>query len=442
MRLGTCVALELALGTALIASVGVSAGYGVRAFQAQWAREARAAEIGPRDPSIQAAMTADRSAAGTAYAAGEPPGRSAHAVRDDVGSQAPLGSLEPTAQGGADLGETNPQATAITAAATGQAPPSAGNADGARIAPIPAADTVETVEGHRHPDLFHGVRDDLLLEPLRNASIKRVRYNRGGSSISLRIDFDNGARAAFKPDQAARQTIPRKEIAAFRIDRLLGLRAVPPAIGRALPMRDILAAVDTNSQAFLPRLEGEMFTDENGAVTGELSWWIPVIRHAQIAGYDVDSTNGIVTWKRYLMASNSIPEKERHMAAQISSMVLFDFLINNPDRWSGANVRMSQDGRVLYFMDNTMSFGLDPEGHRKSRTYFTRSQKFSRSLVVALRNLSAESLDDVLDHDTGPFEHLLSQEECAAVLARRDWALTYIDDLIAQHGESVILAFP
>jgi hypothetical protein len=137
-----------------------------------------------------------------------------------------------------------------------------------------------------------------------------------------------------------------------------------------------------------------------------------------------------------------MPESDEYMLAQISSMVLFDFLINNPDRWSGSNVRMSEDGRVLYYMDNTLAFGREPDGHRKSRTYFTRAQRFSRSLVAKLRELTEDELRAVVEHDRGPFGYLLSDEEIAAVMLRRDWALTYIDGLIAEHGEGAILVFP
>jgi hypothetical protein len=313
---------------------------------------------------------------------------------------------------------------------------------GTELGRISAVETLAEVEDTvRYAHMFHGVRDDLLLAPLRTGAIRRVRYNRGGSSVSLRLELDNGARAAFKPNQTNLQTIPRKEVAAFRIDRLLGLQAVPPAIGRDFSAEEVLARLETGSEVFLTRLREEILL-KDGQMVGEMSWWIPVIEHAKVNGFEIDSTDGVVTWKRYLTAGAAIPESEWHMLAQISSMVLFDFIINNSDRWSGSNVRMSEDGRVLYYMDNTLAFGREPDGHRKSRTYFTRAQKFSRSLVARLRTLTEEELRAAVDHDRGPFAYLLSDEEIAAVMLRRDWAITYIDGLIAEHGETAILVFP
>jgi hypothetical protein len=318
----------------------------------------------------------------------------------------------------------------------------------AHAAAGPRASAVEPLvtEGRLDPvgerlGLFQGVSDEVLLAPLRDAKVARVRVNRGGSSISLRIDFDNGARAAFKPRQTNWQSMPHKEIAAFRIDRLLGLSAVPPAIGRSLPLGDIYANLLPDSVFARPRMEAEMIPDGD-QIPGELSWWIPVIDWATIDRHRVDQLDGVVTWTRYLTVGVDMPERNRSLLSQISSMLVFDLLINNSDRFSGGNTRVSEDGEVLYFMDNTLSFGSSRVGHSKVRAYLERCQKFSRSLVAKLRRLETADLRTVLEHDRGPFAELLTDEEIEAVMARRDVALEYIDRLIEAHGEDAVLVFP
>lgn len=310
------------------------------------------------------------------------------------------------------------------------------------IAPITSLDhDYELAPSDRALPLFAGVHDEVLLAPLRTAAVTRVKFNHGGTSISLRLDFENGARAAFKPQQTNWQTIPRREVAAYRINRLLGLGSVAPAFGRKFSRSDLLEHLDADQAWMAPRLLAETITDDTGDVVGELSWWIPVIDSATVDGFHIDSVDGIVTWKRYLTARYPIPDQELGMVTQISNMVLFDYLINNSDRWSGGNAKMSEDGRLLYYMDNTLSFGVSDDGQVRTRTYLRRVQKFSRYLVHRLRTLTVQQLRDALS-DSGPFESLLDEDEIESLMHRRDYALAYIDELIALHGEDEILVFP
>ncbi len=298
------------------------------------------------------------------------------------------------------------------------------------------------VELARNLPTFHGERDDVLLEPLRSGTPARVKFNTGGSSISLRVDFTNGARAAFKPLQTNLQSVPRKDVAAYRINLLLGLHAVQPAIGGRLAFEELFAVLDPDSAFAAPRMREEIVADEEGMVAGSLSWWIPVIRNAKVGGFDIDSTEGVVTWKRLLAVGSELPAADAALLAQISNMVVFDFLINNADRWTGGNARMSEDGKVLYFMDNSLSFGVQPDGHKKSRIYLDRVQTFSRRLVTRLRDLRPEMVHEVVSEDVEPFEVLLTDSEIAAIIARRDHLLRYVDLLIAEHGEAAVLVFP
>jgi hypothetical protein len=289
---------------------------------------------------------------------------------------------------------------------------------------------------------FLGVRDELLLDPLLTRPIARVKFNRGGSSISLRIDFEGGGRAAFKPDQTNLQTIPRKEVAAYRVSRLLGLSSVAPAAGRAFPLREILDHLDDGSRAVIPRLLAEMKPDGDGKIAGGLSWWIPEIRDATVRGYTIDSVDGMVTWKRYLQAGTDIPDEDRELVPQISTMVAFDYLISNSDRWSGSNAKSSPDGAMLYFMDNALSFGPNPSGHEKVLVYLQRVQKFSRSLYASVRQLDEKALREAVTGASGPYAQLLTEDEIAGVLYRREQLLGYIDELILEHGEAAVLVFP
>jgi hypothetical protein len=97
---------------------------------------------------------------------------------------------------------------------------------------------------------------------------------------------------------------------------------------------------------------------------------------------------------------------------------------------------------MLYYMDNTLSFGSSDQGHERVNIYLRRSQKFSRSMVERMRTLRFTELQNMMARDTGPYEALLTDGEIRAMLARRDVSLAYIDELIQQHGAEAVLAFP
>jgi hypothetical protein len=289
---------------------------------------------------------------------------------------------------------------------------------------------------------FLGIKDEILVAPLLRSDVTRVKYNRGGSSISLRLDFEGGWRAAFKPDQSNEQTVPRKEIAAYRISRLVGIEAVAPAVARRFPLADLLAKVDDGSRDMIPRMLEQITVDEDGTVAGELSWWIPVIVDAKLEGQPIDEPDGLNAWHRYLTVGEAEPYSGRTLLPQISNMVVFDYLINNSDRWSGSNAKASPDGKTLFFMDNTLSFGPVPEGSPKVRSALEHVQKFSRALVRRVRALDASGVHAAMTSDTGPYERLLSDAEIAAVLYRRDSLVEYIEGLIGQLGEAEVLCYP
>ena len=288
---------------------------------------------------------------------------------------------------------------------------------------------------------FEGVVDEALLAPLRTAKPVKVKLNRGGSSLSLRIDFADGSRAAFKPDQIHLQTIPRKEVAAYRLSRLLGLTAVPPAIARRFSQEELLGAVDPRMPEARARVLAEITWSADGTVAGELSSWIPKIEDATVDDVEIDTVDGMVRWKRYLAQGGEAPPEDAALLQQMSTMIAFDFLTNNVDRWSGNNAKTSPDGVILYFMDNTLAFGARG-GHRKTQNYLERVQKFSRSFRWALGRLDRAAVERAMTDDPGPYPALLTPEELDALFVRRQVLLDHIDGLVATHGDPAVLVYP
>ena len=289
---------------------------------------------------------------------------------------------------------------------------------------------------------FLGMSDELLLERVRTQPIVRFKLNHGGSSLSFRIDFADGSRAAWKPIQTNLQTMPRKEVAAYRLNRLLGLNAVPPAAPRAVTRDELLAHLHPDSEPSLPRIRAEAVFDDQGRTVGAASYWIPVIRDS---GFDV--APGRQDAQDWLTQGESIPMEQREMAAQLSDLTVFDFLTANPDRYSGGNMKMSPDGEQLFFMDNTMSFFIGVDGKERSRQELFKAQRFSRALYEALDRIDVPTLERLMGGNGGGAgrgygDEVLTAEEIRAVVSRRETVRHHIADLIAEYGEKNVLTFP
>jgi hypothetical protein len=284
---------------------------------------------------------------------------------------------------------------------------------------------------------FMGMEDDFLIARLRSQPIVRVKFNKGGSSLSFRVDFADGSRAAFKPAQTNLQTIPRKEVAAYRINRLLGLGAVPPATPRMVSRTDIFSHLHPETVPMLPRIRGETIFDPRGNTAGVMMYWVPIIKDSGL-----DTPEGLRESTRWLTQGQVIPDEKHALAAQVSDLLVFDFLTSNPDRTSGGNLLTNEDGSRLLFMDNTLSFFIEPQGNEKTRSVLARSQRFSRRLVQALDRISEETLTAILAQASEGDYEILTKPEIRAVVSRRDYIQKYVDGLVATYGASEVLYFP
>jgi hypothetical protein len=322
-----------------------------------------------------------------------------------------------------------------TFAARARAPAQPGNA------PLAAREDLSSLPDPRvaleSSGTFLGMSDELLLERVRTQPIVRFKLNHGGSSISFRVDFADGSRASWKPTQTNTQTVPRKEIAAYRLNRLLGLNAVPPAAPRAVSRDELYGHLHPESLDALPRIQAETIFDATGKTFGTASYWIPVIRDS---GFD--SPDGRRLSEAWLSQGEAIPLDQVSMAQQISDLIVFDFLTANPDRYSGGNMKMSPDGGHLFYMDNTMSFFVDPQGTEKNREALYRTQRFSSALYQALDRVTIPTLERALSEERTVSYEILTPAEINGVVGRRQVVQQYIAALIKQFGAHDVLAFP
>ncbi len=291
--------------------------------------------------------------------------------------------------------------------------------------------------------------EDPLLFGLRSAVILAGGKSVGSTSIVLRLPLDGGQYAAFKPDTKKHHQRYRAEIAAFRLSRLLGLDNVPPSVPRAAKMPAILASMASPSAR--RKLLDQALVLPDGTLPGAMIAWLPGIKPLAIErgylwtawGEWLGQTPPAVPIERRL-SRRDLPGvlAARPLASQISSMIGFDHLTGNRDRWSGHNVMLDETGTQLVFLDNNLAFDpiIDAPRSKLRALVLARVQKFSRRFITAVRGLSREELLRALGEDAFGAP-LLEPAQVDAVLARRTELLATVDALIAEFGAEQVLAF-
>lgn len=274
-------------------------------------------------------------------------------------------------------------------------------------------------------------RDRAWLERLAAAPIVDLVRNKGGATITLRIRFADAGRAAFKPEQRHSASNHRAEIAAYHLDRVLGLGRTAPVVGRSIAADRVRrwlehAQVDPK---FLERFERDVVV-RDGRIHG-----------CAIAWHDKRLTRAEPPrdWARALLDADagSLPAER---ALEWSDMVVFDYLLDNADRWSGGNILALGDGGPLIFLDNAA--GLMRRGIAEpERTALGPVCRFRASTVASLRagagRLGAR-LERSLSAD--PLAPVLSEAQLRAIDARAEKLLSHVDRCVEQHGREAALS--
>lgn len=286
---------------------------------------------------------------------------------------------------------------------------------------------------------FLGGDDRPLLRQVCDATVQRMERNRGGSTISFRVWFEGGARGLFKPQQRSEVANFRAELAAYRMSKLLGLHRVPPACGRVLERARLQAVADASGDvAFSERVMRELI-GRGDRVPGAMLYWVPG---------PLENVPGTERWAELLDLSRPLAPNDIELAADLSRLIVFDFVIDNVDRWSGGNILRQHlprhDPGPMLFMDNGASFSALHDGMgarpQEQAARLARVQRLSRSLIAALRALTLETLTAAMQED--PLGPLLGPQQIRAVLARRDRVIQHADELIRAHGEAAVFVFP
>ncbi len=233
---------------------------------------------------------------------------------------------------------------------------------------------------------------------------------------------------AYKPRSTRGASRYKGEVAAYRLARALGLGNVPLAMPRSFPYEALKSAVGHEA------VFSEVIQEPDGSVRGALIPWIKGLEFLPL-----ETQDWLPKWRAWLKADGAIPEDQRALAAQISTVLAFDQVTGNWDRWSGGNVGIDRAKNQLLYIDNDGAF-FDPVPAKPMRwpaELFDGADRFSRAFVAALR---AVDLSGAFGEER-PGEPLLSARVVGQAEARRKKVLAAIDAKIAKLGEASVLAF-
>jgi hypothetical protein len=237
--------------------------------------------------------------------------------------------------------------------------------------------------------------------------------------------------AAWKPRTHRGPTRYRGEIAAFRLARGLGLVNVPPAFYRAFDKGRIATALGGTSDG-AKLFADEAIADAGGAVPGALIPWI-----AKLEFLPLESAEWSARWRAWLAKDGAIAADDRKLAAQISTMIAFDAVTGNWDRWSGGNVGFDRASSTLLFIDNDGAFfDPAPPALRAQFERLAKVDRFSRRFVDALRALDEAALGAMLGDET-PGVPLLTVGARRGVLERAKKVAAVVDAKRGALGEGV-----
>lgn len=262
-------------------------------------------------------------------------------------------------------------------------------------------------------------------------SIKPV----GTTSLVFKIALKGDLDAAFKPETRTHAEGHRAEVWAYTIARALGLTNVVPAVVRSFGVDELKSLLRGRYKDRWPSYESELVA-QKGRVSGAMLYWVPGLRELGL-----DGEAGVTRWSRWLAQDEALPDAATSaLASQVSSMVCFDYLIGNWDRFSGANAQGDTEKSIVYLRDHNVAFAEPLSKSQQARLLLRlrRVQRFSREFVTQLKTFQRERAEREVQAALPP----LRDAQWAAIEQRRLTLLSYISALIDKHGEERVLPFP
>ncbi len=326
--------------------------------------------------------------------------------------------------------------------------------------PLQPAVAEDIVKDTASTDAAAGPSDAALLDSLSNSAIIRVKRGSGGRTLAFKLGFADGSAGYFKPEQQVSSAHWYAELAAYHLDRALGLNRVPPVASRRVAWSMLMSAAGADRR--IP----ELIIGHDGMLRGAVVHWIPEhllpahtppgwenwLRAEPFARWSVSPYQRPAVYGAQLKAVHeagrrgelapgryeSVPvSADIDLPPALSDMILFDFLTLNYDRWGGdnTNVLTRGAGGPLIFLDNGDGFSPGPARRSLLDARLAPLSRFRKRTIDALRALDVNAFGERLNRD--PLGPILDAHALAGLETRRQIVLEHVAAQARRFGDAV-----
>ncbi|HEY2734699.1 MAG TPA: hypothetical protein VGI70_11975 [Polyangiales bacterium] len=352
------------------------------------------------------------------------------------------------------------RATLKTAAPASVVPPSNLSSDTRSIAHEAAPLASAPISAEVEPPGFMGRPERALLERLREEPLTAARKGSGGRTLAFKVTLASGLKAYLKPEQSVSSAHWYAEVAAYHLDRALGLGRVPPVTSRSFAWAPLEKAAADDRR--IP----EVKVGRDGRVRAALVAWLnePLVPATTPRGwenwvrseafprttaspYRRPAAYGSALARIHERAVQQLPRElfyetvpaipERDLPAALSDMIVFDFLTLNYDRFGGdnANVLTLGPNGPLIFLDNGDGFSDGPVRRQLLDERLAPLSRFRRRTIDALRALDMRAFAAGLARE--PLAPILDARALAGLAARRAIVLEHVAAQQRRYGDVI-----
>lgn len=249
----------------------------------------------------------------------------------------------------------------------------------------------------------------------------------GHTSVVFKVTLANGEVAAFKPPSKRGKNRYRGEVAAHRLAGLLGLSNVPEAKLVKLNRASLRSVLDE---------AGRQMLDDETSGESLVGAWIPWIKGLQFLHIDEPNSKDRAKVFKFLRNNEHTDADAESLALQVSTMMVFDLLTANWDRFSGANIGWDAQEKRVLFVDNDGGF-FEPVNAKlfpRDRAELEKIRLFSKSFVSRLRSVSESEWTQALALG----DELLTPAQIKSSWDRRTLVLGHIARVEAKYEGALV----